>query len=54
MRLARIWKTSAFFFAVFFALFIGFMLSRYSNYPYFPHPLPNEYPQAFTAPDQTR
>jgi hypothetical protein len=54
MKLSRFWKTDWFFTVVLFALFIGFMLLQYSNYPYFPSPPPNQYPQAFTAPAQAR
>ena len=50
MKLARFLKHDAAFFIILFTLFIGFMLALYSNYLYYPSPLPNEYPQHFAAP----
>jgi hypothetical protein len=50
MNRSHLWKTDMFFFIILFVLFIGLMVTLYSNYPYSPSALPNEYPQAFTAP----
>ena len=50
MKLAKFFKQDSIFYIILFTLFIGFMFALYSNYPYFPSPLPNEYPQHFAAP----
>jgi len=50
MKLAKFFKQDSIFYIILFTLFIGFMFALYSNYLYYPSPLPNEYPQHFAAP----
>jgi|GEM_PF-2439395 hypothetical protein len=43
MKIPAFLKSNRGFFIVFFLLFIGVMFALYSNYPYYPAPMPNEF-----------